>query len=829
MYILKLNYNVFLAKKVMEYKHLEIEKKWQKEWEDNDLFVADKNTNKEKYYVLEMFPYPSGRIHMGHVRNYAIGDVVARFKRANGYNVLHPMGWDAFGLPAENAAIENNVHPREWTYTNIETMKSQLKRMGLSYDWGREIKTCDKDYFVHEQKFFLGLYNAGLAYKKESYVNWDPVDKTVLANEQVIDGKGWRSGVRVEQKKLSQWFLKITAFAEELIVGLNKLDNWPKKVLLMQENWIGKSVGASIKFQLFNNAAKSIEVFTTRPETIFGASFIGLSPDHPLSIEQAKNNSGIANFIQLYKETGLTTEQLEKTEKLGIDSLLRVKHPYTNEEIPVYIANFILMDYGTGAIFGCPAHDKRDFEFAKKYKLEIIQVVGKDGFTTKLDEAYTGDGLMINSEFLNGLTSIKAKSNIIDDLKSKNLAKAETRYKLRDWGVSRQRYWGCPIPIIYLEDGTIVPVPDDQLPVELPDDIDWTKAGNPLDRHPTWKHTSCPYTGKPATRETDTFDTFFESSWYFARFCSPNSQEMLDDEYDKWMPVNQYIGGIEHAILHLLYSRFFIHAMNKLGKSKIKEPFENLVTQGMVLKGGAKMSKSLGNTVDPEEIIEKFGADTIRLFILFSAPVDKDLEWNNKGIEGANRFIKRVWNFVSNNISFINNKFEQDFEPLLGEEKSFLIKIHKTTKKVTVDIQNMQFNTAVAALMELLNSAYKFLEKNRNPKLVGFFVCQFIQLLNPFVPHLANELWACSRYKKKEINFIWPEWDDAIIEKEEIQIVIQINGKMRGTLSYSSEINEEKIIIEDVSKNKNLFKYLKNKEIVKTVYVKNRLLNFIIK
>jgi len=429
----------------------------------------------------------------------------------------------------------------------------------------------------------------------------------------------------------------------------------------------------------------------------------------------------------------------------------------------------------------------------------------------------------------NGLTSIKAKSKIIDDLKSKNLAKAETRYKLRDWGVSRQRYWGCPIPIIYLEDGTIVPVPDDQLPVELPDDIDWTKAGNPLDRHPTWKHTSCPYTGKPATRETDTFDTFFESSWYFARFCSPNSQEMLDDEYDKWMPVNQYIGGIEHAILHLLYSRFFIHAMNKLGKSKIKEPFENLVTQGMVLKGGAKMSKSLGNTVDPEEIIEKFGADTIRLFILFSAPVDKDLEWNNKGIEGANRFIKRVWNFVSNNISFINNKFEQDFESLLGEEKSFLIKIHKTTKKVTVDIQNMQFNTAVAALMELLNSAYKFLEKNRNPKLVGFFVCQFIQLLNPFVPHLANELWVRSRYKKKEINFIWPEWDDAIIEKEEIQIVIQINGKMRGTLSYSSEINEEKIIIEDVSKNKNLFKYLKNKEIVKTVYVKNRLLNFIIK
>jgi leucyl-tRNA synthetase len=812
----------------MEYKHLEIERKWQKEWQDSGLFLANKNTNKKKYYILEMFPYPSGRIHMGHVRNYAIGDVIARFKRASGYNVLHPMGWDAFGMPAENAAIQNNVHPREWTYANIETMKSQLKQMGLSYDWGREIKTCDKKYFVHEQKFFLDLYNAGLAYKKESYVNWDPVDKTVLANEQVIDGKGWRSGAPVEQKKLSQWFLKITDFAEDLNNGLRALSNWPKKVLSMQENWIGKSSGALVNFQLINSA-ETIEVFTTRPDTIFGAAFIGLSPDHPISSQLAKKNSEVSDFIELCKSIGSSTEELEKADKLGMDTLLRVVHPYTEKEIPVYIANFILMGYGTGAVFGCPAHDQRDFEFAKKYKLEIVQVVSKTKSGHKLKEAYTEDGLMINSEFLDGLSTQEAQIKIISDLKNKGTGREAIKYKLRDWGISRQRYWGCPIPIMYLDDGTIVPVPEDDLPIELPDDIDWKQSGNPLDNHPTWKYTKCPHTGKPAVRETDTFDTFFESSWYFARFCSPNSETMFDDEYNEWMPVDQYIGGVEHAILHLLYSRFFVHSLNKLGKSKIKEPFDRLVTQGMVLNNGAKMSKSLGNTVDPEEIIERLGADTIRLFILFSAPVDKDLEWSDQGIEGSNRFIKRVWNFISNNIALATNEFSKDFSTLNGKEKNLLIKIHKTTKKVTHDINNMQFNTAIASLMELLNSGYKFLEKNKNDNLVGFFLFQFLQLINPFIPHVSNELWSLTKYKEENINLIWPTWDDEIINKDEIKIIIQINGKTRGSLNYSSDINEESVIVDDVKKDKSLFKYLKDKKTTRTIYIKNKLLNFIVK
>ena len=812
----------------MEYKHLEIERKWQKEWQDSGLFLANKNTNKKKYYILEMFPYPSGRIHMGHVRNYAIGDVIARFKRASGYNVLHPMGWDAFGMPAENAAIQNNVHPREWTYANIQTMKSQLKQMGLSYDWTREIQTCDKKYFVHEQKFFLDLYDSGLAYKKESYVNWDPVDKTVLANEQVIDGKGWRSGAPVEQKKLSQWFLKITDFAEDLNNGLKTLNNWPKKVLSMQENWIGKSSGALINFQLINST-ETIEVFTTRPDTIFGASFIGLSPDHPISLQLAKKNSEVSDFIKLCKSMGSSTEELEKADKLGIDTSLKIIHPYTKKEIPVYVANFILMGYGTGAVFGCPAHDQRDFEFAKKYKLKIVQVVSKTKSNHKLKEAYTEDGLMINSEFLDGLSTQEAQIKIISDLKNKGLGKEAVKYKLRDWGISRQRYWGCPIPIMYLDDGTIVPVPEDDLPIELPDDIDWRQSGNPLDNHPTWKHTKCPHTGKPAIRETDTFDTFFESSWYFARFCSPNSETMFDDEYNKWMPVDQYIGGVEHAILHLLYSRFFVLSLNKLGKSKIKEPFDNLVTQGMVLNNGAKMSKSLGNTVDPEEIIERLGADTIRLFILFSAPVDKDLEWSNQGIEGSNRFIKRIWSFVSKNIALTTNEFSKDFSALNEEERGLLIKIHKTTKKVTHDINNMQFNTAIASLMELLNSGYKFLEENENDNLVGFFLFQFLQLTNPFIPHISNELWSLTRYKEENINLIWATWDEEIINKDEIKIIIQINGKTRGTLSYASNINEEATIINDVKNNKKLFKYLENKKITRTVYIENRLLNFIVK
>ena len=811
----------------MEYDFIDIEEKWQENWEQSSLFCVDENSKKPKYYILEMFPYPSGKIHMGHVRNYTIGDVSARYKRSRGFNVLHPMGWDAFGMPAENAAIKNKIHPREWTYKNIESMKKQLIRMGLSYDWSREIKTCDNDYFVHEQKFFLELYKEGLAYKKESFVNWDPVDKTVLANEQVIEGRGWRSGAVVEQKKLSQWFLKITDFAEDLLEGLNELENWPKKVLSMQENWIGKSIGATIKFQI-NNSENFIEVFTTRPDTIFGASFIGLSADHNISIDLSNDNKEISEFIKLCKQTGTTNIELEKAEKIGIDTGLTVKHPFTEKEIPVYIANFILLNYGTGAIFGCPAHDQRDFEFAKKYNLEIKQVVSKDK-NEDLLEAYTGMGKMINSEFLDGLEIEAAKKTVIDNLKNKNQADYSIKYKLRDWGISRQRYWGAPIPILYSSNETVIPVDYKDLPIELPDEVDFNQVGNPLEKHPTWKHADNKKNNESLIRETDTFDTFFESSWYFARFCSPKSDNMIDQQFSKWMPVDLYIGGVEHAILHLLYSRFFMHALKRLGKTEISEPFKKLVTQGMVLKDGAKMSKSLGNTVDPEDIIKKYGADSVRVFILFSAPVEKDLEWNESGIEGASRFLKRIWKITYENISKIQDSFNQDFDSLSIDERNFLIKIHKTTEKITKDVENLQFNTCIAALMELLNSAYKFIEKNNNDKLFGFFIYQFLQLANPFIPHIANELWQLSELKEKDINLEWPEYSSEIIQKDQIIIGVQVNGKTRGSIPLLYEEENEDELTSRIIELNEFSKFFINKEIIKKIYISKRLINLIVK
>ena len=811
----------------MEYNFIDIEEKWQENWEQSSLFCVDENSKKPKYYILEMFPYPSGKIHMGHVRNYTIGDVSARYKRSRGFNVLHPMGWDAFGMPAENAAIKNKIHPREWTYKNIESMKKQLMRMGLSYDWSREIKTCDKDYFVHEQKFFLELYKEGLAYKKESFVNWDPVDKTVLANEQVIEGRGWRSGAVVEQKKLSQWFLKITDFAEDLLKGLNQLENWPKKVLSMQENWIGKSIGATIKFQI-NNSENYIEVFTTRPDTIFGASFIGLSADHNISIDLSNDNKEISEFIKLCKQTGTTNIELEKAEKIGIDTGLTVKHPFTEKEIPVYIANFILLNYGTGAIFGCPAHDQRDFEFAKKYNLEIKQVVSKNK-NEDLLEAYTGMGKMINSDFLDGLEIEAAKKTVIDNLKNKNQADYSIKYKLRDWGISRQRYWGAPIPILYSSNETVIPVDYKDLPIELPDEVDFNQVGNPLEKHPTWKHADNKKNNESLIRETDTFDTFFESSWYFARFCSPKSDNMIDQQFSKWMPVDLYIGGVEHAILHLLYSRFFMHALKRLGKTEISEPFKKLVTQGMVLKDGAKMSKSLGNTVDPEDIIKKYGADSVRVFILFSAPVEKDLEWNESGIEGASRFLKRIWKITYENISKIQDSFNQDFDSLSIDERNFLIKIHKTTEKITKDVENLQFNTCIAALMELLNSAYKFIEKNNNDKLFGFFIYQFLQLANPFIPHIANELWQLSELKEKDINLEWPEYSSEIIQKDQIIIGVQVNGKTRGSIPLLYEEENEDELTSRIIELNEFSKFFINKEIIKKIYITKRLINLIVK
>ena len=813
----------------MNYIPSEIEPKWQKEWENKKSFSAQSSKDDKKFYVLEMFPYPSGKIHMGHVRNYVIGDVVARFKRCQQYNVLHPMGWDAFGMPAENAAIKNKVHPRDWTYKNIEIMKSQLKQLGLSYDWDREIVTCNKNYYIHEQKLFLDLLKNNIAYKKESYVNWDPVDNTVLANEQVVDGKGWRSGAEVVQKKLSQWFLKITDFADDLVKELENLCGWPKRVLSMQENWIGKSIGAEIKFKTKDGV--SINVFTTRPDTIFGASFIGLSPEHQLSNDLSEKSSEISNFIQECKKTSSTTEALEKADKIGINTGLKVLHPFTEKEIPVYIANFILMDYGTGAIFGCPAHDQRDFDFAKKYQLDIIQVVSKDGSECDLNEAYVENGEIINSHFLNGLNVQDAKNKVIKELEKKSIATSSIKFKLRDWGISRQRYWGCPIPVVYLEDGTMVPLPESSLPVELPDDIKLGEPGNPLENHPTWKYTTCPYTGKPAIRETDTFDTFFESSWYFARFTSPKSEKIFDKtEFDKWMQVDQYIGGIEHAILHLLYSRFFFHAMKKMGYCNIKEPFKNLLTQGMVLKDGAKMSKSLGNTVDPTEIIKIYGADTVRIFVLFTAPVEKDLEWSDEGIEGSNRFIKRIWKITEENISCIRDEYEFDFEDLSNKNKEFLIKINKTIDKVNYDLDRMQFNTAIASMMELLNHAYKYKEDNNaDQKLFGFFVYVFIILLNPLIPHLSNELWSKSNFKEKDINKLWIKPDKNILMKDIIKVVIQINGKTRGVVEFENQDINEMIIKKRVEEIESINKYLKDKEILKSIYIENKILNLIIK
>ena len=814
----------------MEYKPSSIENKWQKNWEKNQSFKAKSNSKKQNYYILEMFPYPSGKIHMGHVRNYVIGDIVARYKRSNGFNVLHPMGWDAFGMPAENAAIKNNVHPRDWTYKNIDEMRFQLKQLGLSYDWDREIKTCDKDYYIHEQRFFLDLLKNNLAYKKESYVNWDPVDNTVLANEQVIDGKGWRSGAEVIQKKLSQWFLKITHFAEDLIENLNNLDGWPKKVLSMQENWIGKSVGAEINF--YSDQNEEIKVFTTRPDTIFGASFIGLSPDHEISKKLSKSNKEIKEFIEFCKKNSSTTEALEKAEKIGIDTKIKVKHPFEDRFIPVYIANFILMDYGTGAIFGCPAHDQRDFDFAKKYSLEIKQVVSEkiDSIKEDLNEAFVDDGYLIGSDFLNGLKVKEAKDKIIEKLIELNIGKKTVKFKLRDWGVSRQRYWGCPIPIIYLEDGTLVQLPEESLPVELPEDIDLSKPGNPLENHPTWKFTTCPYSGKPAIRETDTFDTFFESSWYFARFTSPESKNMFDKEkFNNFMPVDQYIGGVEHAILHLLYSRFFFHSMKEMGYTNLKEPFKNLVTQGMVLKDGSKMSKSLGNTVDPSEKINELGADTVRLFILFAAPVDKDLEWSDEGIEGAHRFIKRIWSVIENNIESIEKEFSKDPKKLNQEELNFLIKINKTIEKISYDIDKIQLNTPIAAMMELLNYANKCIEANCDKELIGYFVYNFLVLLNPFAPHLSNELWSMSKYKDENINETWVVANKNILNLDKTKIIIQINGKTRGLIEYQNNKLTKEIILNDAKKEKKINRNIENKEIIKLIYVENKILNIIVK
>ncbi len=792
--------------------------RWQQQWSEASCFTADSASPKPKAYVLEMFPYPSGRIHMGHVRNYTMGDVLARFRRMQGFEVLHPMGWDAFGMPAENAAMERKVHPGGWTRANIATMRDQLKRLGFALDWSRELATCEPDYYGHEQALFLDLMEAGLVYRKESEVNWDPVDMTVLANEQVIDGKGWRSGVAVERRKLSQWFLKITDFAEELLDGLGALDDWPDKVRLMQENWIGKSRGLQFKFRLAQpmaDGASEIEVFTTRADTIFGASFVALSPGHAISEALAAADPKVAAFVEQCRQGGTTAAEIETADKLGLDTGLTVVHPFDPAiRLPVWIANFVLMDYGAGALFGVPGHDLRDFDFAKKYRLPIRRVVAANAAAADdpLVEAETGSGVAVNSRFLDGMDSADASAEVIARAEAAGWGAGRTQYRLRDWGVSRQRYWGTPIPIIHCEKCGPVGVPRDQLPIVLPEDVSFDVPGNPLDRHPSWSRADCPTCGGAARRETDTLDTFVDSSWYYIRFASqPKDQPFDRAEAEQWLPVGQYIGGVEHAILHLLYARFWTRALHRIGKLGITEPFAGLFTQGMVThetyksldgrwlgpdevelgEAGAlverasgagvtagrieKMSKSKRNTVDPEPIIARFGADAVRWFMLSDSPPERDLAWSESGIEGAARFVQRVWRLA---MSAAGNE---------GDDAALTRKLHRTIAAVGEAIDGLQFNKSVAALYELASA----IEKARPSAARDATIDTLLLLVAPMAPHLAEEAWAARGRDGMIVDATWPAHDTALLIDDQVTIAVQVNGKLRDTLTAPRGLGRE--------------------------------------
>ena len=862
------------------YNFKQAEAKWQSVWEDRGCFAVSEDADKPKYYVLEMFPYPSGRIHMGHVRNYTLGDVVARYKRARGFNVLHPMGWDAFGLPAENAARENKVHPAPWTEQNIATMRKQLKAMGLSYDWSREIATCDPDYYRHEQKMFLDFLEQGLVYRKESWVNWDPVENTVLANEQVIDGKGWRSGANVENRFLSQWFMNITAFSEELLQDLETLDRWPGRVRLMQEKWIGRSDGAYMFFYFDGrNGGQGgrLEVFTTRPDTIFGASFCAIAANHPLSQDLSEDDANLQAFITECGSAGTSEAAIETAEKVGYDTGIQVRHPFDDKRtLPLYVANFVLMEYGTGAIFGCPAHDQRDLEFARKYGLDVIPVVAPQETDAESfvigDEAFTDDGVLINSAFLDGLGVEEAKSAIIERLDAADAGRRGVNYRLRDWGISRQRYWGCPIPVIHCVDCGIVPVPEGDLPVVLPEDADLDASGNPLDNHPTWKDAGCPACGKPARRETDTFDTFFESSWYFARFCSPHADTAFTREAaDYWLPVDQYIGGIEHAVLHLLYSRFFTRALKQCGYLGIKEPFEGLLTQGMVChetyrdengkwlypdeveitgyksarvlegaQGGSavtvgrseKMSKSRKNVVDPESIIETYGADTARLFMLSDSPPDRDLDWTEAGIEGAWRYLNRLWRMVNQAPAPPGTSLAAigvTRPDALGEHSQAVLKIiHRTIVAVSDDLDKFHFNRAVARIRELTNELEDLSPEEEGADWVmrqGLETA--VYLIGPMMPHLAEELWHSLGHQTLLADTPWPEAEaDQLVEKN-VTVAVQVNGKLRGTLDLPKDSDDQTaetaaLALENVSA------AIAGKPIRKVIIVPNRIINVVV-
>jgi leucyl-tRNA synthetase len=815
-----------------EYNSKKIESEAQKYWHDNKSFVVVEDQTKEKFFCLSMLPYPSGKLHMGHVRNYSIGDVIYRYQKMLGKNVLQPIGWDAFGLPAENAAIKNQVPPARWTYENIGHMKEQLIELGFGYDWSREIATCHPEYYRWEQWFFVKLFNKGLVYKKKAIVNWDPVDQTVLANEQVVEGRGWRSGALIEKKEISQWYMKITDYADELLDDIEKLDGWPEAVKTMQKNWIGKSVGIDIDFRL--DDTNTLTVYTTRPDTLMGATCLAIAAEHPLAIQAGQASTTIQTFLDECKTMETSEAALETMEKKGVDSGLTCKHPITGEGIPIWIANFVLMGYGTGAVMSVPSHDQRDYEFAKKYNIpmrEVISPIG--GLLDTSKEAFVEKGTLINSGNFDGMDfdqAFKAISKALSDL---GLGKQKINYRLRDWGVSRQRYWGCPIPIINCKNCGSVPVDLTDLPVRLPEDVDFDGVGSPLKKMSKFYQTQCPNCNSPAERETDTFDTFFESSWYFARYtCADQNKAMLDERANYWLPVDQYIGGIEHAILHLLYSRFFTKLLRDEGIITSSEPFTNLLTQGMVLKDGAKMSKSKGNTVDPQEMISKYGADTARLFILFAAPPIQDLEWSDSGIEGAHRFINKFYRLVVEFIADTKTYETPSLVPssLNNDQKKLRQKTHQSLKKVGDDFgRRHSFNTAIATMMELNNTLSRF--KDTSPQ--GMAVRQesieiMLKALSPVIPHLCHHLWAALGNKEAMIDVIWPKVDESALIQEDVQLVVQVNGKLRAKImapldAESQSIQEMALAEEKVAR------FTEGKTILKFIIVPNKLVNVVVK
>ena len=815
-----------------EYNAKNIEKEAQDYWAKNNSFVVTEDPNKEKYYCLSMLPYPSGRLHMGHVRNYSIGDVISRYQKMLGKNVMQPIGWDAFGLPAENAAIKNKVPPAGWTYENIGHMKEQLIELGFGYDWSRELATCHPEYYKWEQWFFIKLFEKGLVYKKKAIVNWDPVDQTVLANEQVVEGCGWRSGAPVEKKEISQWYMKITDYADELLADIQNLQGWPDAVRMMQTNWIGKSVGLDINFKI--GTASSLTVYTTRPDTLFGVTYLAIAAEHPIAIEAGKNNQEIQTFLDDCKKMETAEAAMETMEKKGIDSKLKCIHPLTGEEVSIWIANFVLMGYGTGAVMSVPAHDQRDYEFAKKYDIPIVNVISdKNGFVDTSNEAYVEKGVLINSGEFTGLGFDEAFKAISKKLSGLSMGEEKTNYRLRDWGVSRQRYWGCPIPIIHCSECGAVPEDLEKLPVRLPENVSIDGAGSPLKQMSSFVKTKCPNCKGEAQRETDTFDTFFESSWYFARYtCVDQKEAILDERANYWLPVDQYIGGIEHAILHLLYSRFFTKLLRDEDIVKTSEPFTNLLTQGMVLKDGAKMSKSKGNTVDPQEMISKYGADTARLFILFAAPPTQDLEWSDSGIEGAHRFINKFFRLVTGFIKLKEGVEISKIDDLnLNEEqRSIRQKTHLALKKVGDDFgRRHSFNTAIATMMELNNLVSRYADTSQQGMAVKQEAIEImVKCLSPVMPHVCHHLWFLLGGKNAVVDSQWPEVDESALIQERVQIIAQVNGKLRAKIMAPLD-SDNQAVQEIALSDEKIVKFTMDKQIIKVIVVPNKLINIVIK